>query len=783
MCTIIFISHAFTYIQFHIKYPPQAVRACYNIHLVSKNQVNKTTAKATLTQMLNIIFHRMETFDLRAREEAKVALKELEAQAKKPKEPLSSAQTTPEADLPCGSYMYPAVYINLEYIPMGNKPISLIPASDGAGSYGTPEFASILHKDAYLLFRALCKLSNKSFTDDPSQGVDPIALQSKVLSLELLLSILEHAGPSFKSSDKFIYLVRSYLCVSLLKNATSSNTQIVGLSLRIFVAMIAHFKDYLKAEIEVFISNIFLRILESENSSFEHKMLVLEVFFNLCQDPVALVEIFMNYDCDFGATNMYKRIVDALSKVAKGRTASDTTALSAKRVQEEYSLRMLGLEGLVAITHSLVKSGGLDESSDTVRKDAVKDKGDEGPGEEDFKLDGSHAAGASAQHQSSGGVVQSFDRKQKLQEEFETGVLKFNLSPNKGIAYFIANKHIENTPADVARFLHDFAEKLSKTAIGEYLGKEKEYQGGFCVKVLHEYVDMMDFREQRFDEAIRHYLSGFRLPGEAQKIDRMMEKFAERFCLQNPSVFPSADTAFILSFSIIMLNTDLHNPSVREDKKMTKEDFIRNNRGISAGSDLREQFLIDIYERIKKSPISLKEDDDLRAKIAPTSNPLAIENPFLNTLINDKKKKEAYQKEREAMVKASEALFKQRKKKDNRAYVSTNNLTNEYVRPMFEVSWPPMLSVFSQVIETTDDPKMIALALMGFKHSIRVAARFQVPIARDTFINSLYKFTTLEMVKYMKPKNIECIRTLLNISLTDGNYLQESWLKVRNIRK
>lgn len=43
---------------------------------------------------------------------------------------------------------------------------------------------------------------------------------------------------------------------------------------------------------------------------------------------------------------------------------------------------------------------------------------------------------------------------------------------------------------------------------------------------------MMDFKGMRFDDAIRHYLSGFRLPGEAQKIDRMMEKFSERFCLQ-----------------------------------------------------------------------------------------------------------------------------------------------------------------------------------------------------------------------------------------------------------
>lgn len=48
---------------------------------------------------------------------------------------------------------------------------------------------------------------------------------------------------------------------------------------------------------------------------------------------------------------------------------------------------------------------------------------------------------------------------------------------------------------------------------------------------------MMDFKGMRFDDAIRHYLSGFRLPGEAQKIDRMMEKFSERYCLQvqNPT--------------------------------------------------------------------------------------------------------------------------------------------------------------------------------------------------------------------------------------------------------
>lgn len=38
----------------------QAVRTCYDIYLSSRNLVNQTTARATLTQMLNVIFARME---------------------------------------------------------------------------------------------------------------------------------------------------------------------------------------------------------------------------------------------------------------------------------------------------------------------------------------------------------------------------------------------------------------------------------------------------------------------------------------------------------------------------------------------------------------------------------------------------------------------------------------------------------------------------------------------------------------------------------------------------
>lgn len=61
--------------------------------------------------------------------------------------------------------------------------------------------------------------------------------------------------------------------------------------------------------------------------------------------------------------------------------------------------------------------------------------------------------------------------------------------------------------------------------IGDYLGQHEE----FPLAVMHAYVESMKFSGMKFDSAIREFLKGFRLPGEAQKIDRIMEKFAERF--------------------------------------------------------------------------------------------------------------------------------------------------------------------------------------------------------------------------------------------------------------
>ena len=46
---------------------------------------------------------------------------------------------------------------------------------------------------------------------------------------------------------------------------------------------------------------------------------------------------------------------------------------------------------------------------------------------------------------------------------------------------------------------------------------------------MHAFVDQLDFTSLPFVDALRIFLQSFRLPGESQKIDRYMLKFAERY--------------------------------------------------------------------------------------------------------------------------------------------------------------------------------------------------------------------------------------------------------------
>ena len=217
----------------------QAVRSTFHVYLVGKSVSGKDLAKRTLVDMLKCVFMRMEAYDIISKDNNVGSSSDDDKQngidqSKSGDESVGTATTAATSN-----------------------------ADDPSTSVGA--FASQYHTDSYLLFRALCKLSSKTLPGDENVGmvpptgigssammqgmsatffsstptVDPLALNSKILSLELILAVFEHCGDAFQNGEKFVYAVQSYLCVSLLKNCMSNHTVVAHLSLKIFLLLVS----------------------------------------------------------------------------------------------------------------------------------------------------------------------------------------------------------------------------------------------------------------------------------------------------------------------------------------------------------------------------------------------------------------------------------------------------------------------------------------------------------------------------------------------------------------
>uniref|UniRef100_W5KDX4 IQ motif and Sec7 domain ArfGEF 3 n=1 Tax=Astyanax mexicanus TaxID=7994 RepID=W5KDX4_ASTMX len=190
---------------------------------------------------------------------------------------------------------------------------------------------------------------------------------------------------------------------------------------------------------------------------------------------------------------------------------------------------------------------------------------------------------------------------------YRIGLNLFNVNPDKGLQFLISRGFIPDTPIGVAHFLLQ-RKGLSRQMIGEFLGNSKK---PFNREVLDCVVDEMDFSGMELDEALRKFQAHIRVQGEAQKVERLIEAFSQRYCMCNPDVvqqFHNPDTIFILAFAIILLNTDMYSPNIKPDRKMMLEDFIRNLRGVDDGADIPRDMVVGIYERIQLRELRSNED-------------------------------------------------------------------------------------------------------------------------------------------------------------------------------
>ncbi|KYO19261.1 IQ motif and SEC7 domain-containing protein 1 [Alligator mississippiensis] len=211
--------------------------------------------------------------------------------------------------------------------------------------------------------------------------------------------------------------------------------------------------------------------------------------------------------------------------------------------------------------------------------------------------------------------------------QYRIGLNLFNKKPEKGIQYLIERGFLSDTPVGVAHFILE-RKGLSRQMIGEFLGNRQKQ---FNRDVLDCVVDEMDFSNMELDEALRKFQSHIRVQGEAQKVERLIEAFSQRYCVCNAPLvrqFQNPDTIFILAFAVILLNTDMYSPSVKAERKMKLEDFIKNLRGVDNGEDIPRELLVGIYQRIQSR--ELRASDDHVSQVQAVERMIVGKKPVLS---------------------------------------------------------------------------------------------------------------------------------------------------------
>nr|XP_009612459.1 brefeldin A-inhibited guanine nucleotide-exchange protein 1 [Nicotiana tomentosiformis] len=641
------------------------VRSCYNVYLGGMNGTNQICAKSVLAQMMMIVFTRVEENSMMV-EFKTVSVAELLEFTDRNLNEGSSIQFAQ-------NFLNEIVDAKSKEGLAESKLCLQLENDKGEKKKGEPTDGELseeadlsgyskIREDGFMLFKNLCKLSMKFSSQEHAD--DNILLRGKVLSLELLKVIMDNAGPIWRSNERFLNVIKQFLCLSLLKNSALSVMTIFQLLCSIFKNLLSKYRSGLKSEIGIFFPMLILRVLENVlQPSFLQKMTVLSLLEEVSKDPQIIIDVFVNYDCDVDAPNIFERY---------------------------FFLVVL---------------------------------------------------------------------------YFLKGVSLFNRKPSKGIDFLMSTKKLGNSAEDVASFLKNTT-GLNPSIIGDYLGEREE----FPLKVMHAYVDSFNFEGMDFGESIRYFLRGFRLPGEAQKIDRIMEKFAERYCKCNPNSFTSAETAYVLAYSVIMLNTDAHNSMVKD--KMTKADFIRNNRGIDDGKDLPEDYLGALYDQIVKNEIKMNADSSVpQNKQGNSLNKLLGLDGILNLVWKQREEKPLGANG--VLVRHIQEQFKTKSGKSESIYYVIADPA--ILRFMVEVCWGPMLAAFSVTLDQSDDKNATSQCLLGFRHAVHITAVMGMQTQRDAFVTSMAKFTYLHCAADMKQKNVDAMKTIMSIAIEDGNHLHEAW--------
>jgi brefeldin A-resistance guanine nucleotide exchange factor 1 len=547
------------------------------------------------------------------------------------------------------------------------------------------------------LFRVLVNLLNPH----DRQHTDAM----RIMALRIIDVSMEVAGPSIARHPSLASLAKDDLCRNLFQLVRSDNMNLLNESLRVAGTLLATCRSVLKLQQELFLSYLVAclhprvpipsdagidpslyegvpqnpKLVKQPPSSAssgrstpvpvkdrqklgmeggmrkpDAREAMVESVGSLARIPSFFAELFVNYDCEVDRSDLCEDLVGLLSRNA----FPDAATWSTTNVPPLCLDALLGYVQFIAdrLEDEPITKGYPDR--DTLREQRTRKK-----------------------------IIIK-------------GVNKFNEHPKAGIAYLASQGIIENPddPVQLVKFLKS-SSRVSKKTLGDFLSKRGNEA------MLSAFMDCLDFEGKRVDEALRELLGAFRLPGESPLIERIVSTFSEKYsAFAPPADVANKDAVFVLTYGIIMLNTDQHNPNMKQ-KRMSNEDFAKNLRGTNGGKDFSPDYLRSIFEEIKTNEIILPDEHD---------NKHAFDHAW-----------------KELLSKAQTA---------GDLIVCDTNI---YDADMFEATWKPVLATLSYVFMSASEDTVYQRVIAGFEQCAQIAAKYGLTEVMDRIVYSLSTISTL----------------------------------------
>ncbi|KAJ2724888.1 GDP/GTP exchange factor for ARF [Coemansia sp. Benny D115] len=407
----------------------------------------------------------------------------------------------------------------------------------------------------------------------------------------------------------------------------------------------------------------------------------------LTGDEALLTDLWVNFDCNMQGGNMFDFIISLLTQKAVPWSEGDSSESDAfLDILLFYLVRIAVRAGVSAPTGRWGQLLGLTGEQEGIGLGSKMATGSLTPSQFDTICSAAPL-----------GLPQLLDRKSH-KEAMMRAALVFNEKPKDGVDHLQRIGALGQTPSETTRHLAQFLREtptLNKRLVGEFLAKPSN------LEVLQAYMALFDFAGRRLDEALRELLGAFRLPGESQQIERIMEAFATAYAASDSPDIATKDAAFILSYAVVMLNTDQHSRQVRGRMRLT--DFARNLRGVNDGVDFREGFLADIFAAIRDSEIVFPGEHEGAA---------GFEYAWRDAL-------------------------------EASPWMSTRGVAGSYDRALLEASWPRILQALTRILERFTTDHALRRALLGLHALVGAAAVHGLTECIDATVATLASLTGL----------------------------------------